>query len=250
MQYHVRQLFCVWVIAALWMPASFAGGAEPANAPFDGEWTLDFRVHTRPGGESFTTRQGMSVSPYQFQFHSVGRPFRFEEDRSLQLDVRENASLRILSTSRFGDVTLWDRQSHFGRLHLEGSGMGEGKDRTVKLAIRWGCLAGTGFTSDSFGTSSTYREQMSEDGTQITLSNEAGTQTLPFELWKSNWELKPISIEQREVSPDVIVETATYSGRRGTRVSPLDPGGFSPPLPVTEEIELKQVRQLELVPRG
>jgi hypothetical protein len=111
-------------------------------------------------------------------------------------------------------------------------------------------VEGNGFSWDSFGNSSSHRSRYAEDTATVTLSNETGSQTLPFEMWKSAWELKPESIEQTEVRPDLIVETATYHGRKATRLTPLDPGGLSPPLPVLEEIKLKQVRYLGLVPRG
>lgn len=230
-----------------WTPTS---GAQPDNAPFDGEWSLEFRVNTRPGGASFTTTQGIAVSPYHFNFQAPINNFRFQQDRSVKLEKREGTSLSIRQTARTSVVVMWDRQKHQGRIHVEGAGSGEGDDRQLKLKIRWGLSSGVAFSSDNFGTSQTTRSQMSEDGTQITLSNEAGTGTFAFDLWKSEWELKPTAIEQREVGEDVIEERATYRGRRTIRLSPMDPGGFSPPLPVIEEIELKQVRQLNLVPRG
>jgi hypothetical protein len=225
-------------------------GADPESAPFDGEWSLEFRVNTRPGGETFTTTQGGSVSPYHLNYQATIESFRFQSDRSVRLDERERPALNIQSTARFGDVTSWDRQNHQGRLHLQGAGTGQGQDRILKLTIRWGGHQGTGVMSDSFGTSSAYRWAMSEEGTHITMSNEGGTRTLPFGLWKSVWEIRPQAIERREISADVIQETVTYRGRQPNRLAPLDPGGFSPPLPVTEEIEFKQVRQLKFVPRG
>ena len=237
-------------LAALWAP--FAHGAEPTrNSSFDGEWSLEFRVNTKPGGESFTTRQGAAVSPYHLHFQATRQPFRFASDGSIKLDIRDETPLTIQSTTRYGEaVTAWDRQQHRGLVRLVGSGTGEGRDRQVKLTIRWIYVEGNGFMSDSFGGSSNYVWRAAEDATTITISNQAGATTLPLEMWKSTWELKPESIEQTEVSPDVIVETVIYRGRQAARLSPLDPGGFSPPLPVIEEIELRQVRQLNLVPRG
>ena len=110
-------------------------------------------------------------------------------------------------------------------------------------------MEGNGFSWDSFGNSSSHRSRYAEDTATVTLTWN-GSQTFPFEMWKSAWELKPVSIEQTEVGPDLIVETASYHGRKATRLTPLDPGGLSPPLPVLEEIKLKQVRYLGLVPRG
>jgi hypothetical protein len=238
-------------IAATILLAATGWAAEPPDkAPFDGQWSLEFRVNTKPGGEEFTTRQGVSVSPYHLHFHAAIESLQFQDDRSVKVEARENTPLTISSTSRFGGVTLWDHQNHRGLLRAEGLGSGDRQNRTVKLTINWIYLEGTGFASDSFGTSSSYRGRTSDDGTSVTLTNEAGTRTLPIQMWKSTWELKAENIEQTEVSPDCLVETATYRARQTTRLTPLDPGGFSPPLPVIEEIELKQVRQLNLVPRG
>ncbi|HEX5104237.1 MAG TPA: hypothetical protein VFV87_10525 [Pirellulaceae bacterium] len=229
---------------------STAGGAETDNAPFDGEWSLEFRVNTRPGGASFTTTQGLAVSPYHFNFRAPIESFRFQDHRRVRLEQREDSTLSIRSTTRISTVTLWDRQNHQGRIHVDGAGSGEAADRRLKLTIHWGLSSGTGFSSDNFGTSQTTRALMSEDGTQITLSNEAGTRTFGFDLWKSTWELKPAAIEKRTVGEDVIEETTTFRGQRNVSITPLDPGGFTPALPVIEAIELKQFRQLKLVPRG
>lgn len=242
---------CVFPMAAFALLTAAVSGAEPPdNSPFDGQWSLEFRVNTKPGGETFTTTQGMAVSAYNLNFHAASRPFRFQDDRSVKLVIREPASLAISQTARYGDVTLWDRQQHRGLVLVEGRGTGDEQDRQVSLTIRWIGVEGNGFVSDSFGTSSNYRWRYAEDAATVTISNEAGSGTFPFKMWKSAWELKPESIERTEISPDVIVETATYRSQRATRLTPLDPKEFSPPLPVIEEIKLKQVRQLNLVPRG
>ena len=243
-----RVAVVLWIVGTL--PGMFAYGDDPDNAPFDGEWSLELRVNTRPGGASFTTTQGMAVAPYNFHFNAPIESFRFQNHRSVKLAQRAGTSLGIQSTGRFGEVIVKDNQNHQGRIHVEGEGSGEAEDRKLKLTCRWGLSSGTGVATDNFGTSQSYRAQMSEDGTQITLANEAGTRTLKFDLWKSDWELTPTSIEEREISEDVIEERTIYRGRREVRLTPLDPGGFSPALPVTEEIELKQIRQLKLIPRG
>lgn len=239
-------LTCAGTMIAL--AAHFAAAAEPPNIqPFDGEWSLTFRVDTKPGGASFTTTQGVAVSPYHLHF-SATTSFRFENDRTLKREVRENTPLSINSTARFGSVTWWDSQGYSGLLRVTGNGAGEAGNRNVKLTLDWSIAQGTGFTRDSVGTSMTYRS--SQDGSKLTITNDAGTGIFAFEPWKSIWELKPERIEQVEISPDEVMETATYRGRRSVRLTPLDPKGFSPPLPVSEEIELKQMRPLRLVARG
>lgn len=60
--------------------------------------------------------------------------------------------------------------------------------------------------------------------------------------FKSDWKLQPTSIEQQEEAPDVIREVTTYEGRREIREAD------GPPL--TERLRVRQVRYLNLVPRG
>jgi hypothetical protein len=236
------------VALSVLLPHFTAAADPPRSALFDGEWSLTFRVDTKPGGESFTTTQGVAVSSYDLHFSATMPSFRFANDRSLNPEIRDNTRLSVSSTARFGDVTWWDRQSYSGLVKVTGKGSGEAHDRQVNMTLSWSMAQGIGFTRDSAGTSMTYRS--SQDGSKLTITNEAGTGTFTFEPWKSTWELKPERIEQVEISPDEMIETATYRGRRSVRLTPLDPKGFSPPLPVSEEIELKQVRPLKLVPRG
>ena len=236
--------------------AAVAHGANPQGPhSFDGQWSLEFRVDTKPGGESFTTRQGIVVSPMHFQFHSAKDLFQFRDDRQVKLEDRDRARLAVnLVGHHPAGFTLTDRGQWRGLLRVEGSGSGDGPDRKVQLVLSWTAVEGIQFTTESqTGTSQTTRLRASEDATSLTLTNEAGTVTLPnTTIWTSQWELSATSIERSETGPGVIMETATYRDRRQTRLFPLDPSPepFSPPLPVVEEIELKQVRHLKLVPRG
>jgi hypothetical protein len=245
----MNRLALTLAASLLALAAHCAVAADPPRlAPFDGEWSLTFQVDTKPGGESFQTTQGARVSPYDLHFSATLASFRFESDRTLKLEVRENTPLFISSTSRFGAVTWWDLQNYNGLLKATGNGSGQDRERKLNLSLSWSIAQGTGFTRDSAGASMTYRS--SQDGSQLTITNAAGTGTFTFEPWKSTWELQPERIEQAEIGPDEVIETATYRGRRNQRLTPLDPQGFSPPLPVIERIELKQVRPLKLVPRG
>jgi hypothetical protein len=133
---------------------------------------------------------------------------------------------------------------------VEGVGEGDEQNRRLKLSIRWISASGTGFTSDSAGTSMHYRSRASDDAASVTITNEAGTGTFPFKMWESAWELSSPVITEVEQGPDIVTQTAAYRSRRESKLSPLDPGGFSPPLPVVEEIELIQKREMKLVPRG
>jgi hypothetical protein len=61
-------------------------------------------------------------------------------------------------------------------------------------------------------------------------------------------ELKPVSIEQQDQGPDQQLEIVTYKGSRGIKppVAMHVPGDGNW---ATEHIEIRQVRELKLVPR-
>ena len=83
---------------------------------------------------------------------------------------------------------------------------------------------------------------VSGQGNTISIAGAGGTVTVPLPVVPSIWELKPTSIETQDLGPDQQREIVTYRGRRQATTK----SGF----PVTEHIEVIQIRQLKLVPRG
>ena len=87
--------------AALILIACLVGGArgaEPANAPFDGDWTLEFRVDTKPGGISYTITGPMVTDAFHLHFQAERRDFQFGPDRSFAWEEREQARQQTTST--------------------------------------------------------------------------------------------------------------------------------------------------------
>jgi hypothetical protein len=63
------------------------------------------------------------------------------------------------------------------------------------------------------------------------------------------WELKPVSIERQDLGPDQQREVVTYKGSRAIKA----PAGWhiaGDGNLATMHIEIRQVRELKLVPRG
>ena len=88
---------------------------------------------------------------------------------------------------------------------------------------------------------------MSADGSRLT--NYPGGTTVPNPVWIIEWkDLKPTSVKDEELGPEVIRRTTTYQAARPSRIPSEINGLFTPP--VTERIEIKHVRNLGLVPRG
>ena len=237
------------LLCVMWLLAAALPAAETA-APFDGQWSLEFRVTTRPGGESFTTTQGIAVAPFTWHFLATTDDFRFNDDRTAKFEERQQARLQTSSLGRFASVTITDRFTAGGLVRAEATGTGDEERRQVRLTLQWSLTAGSGIAASTPGGSSHHRWQAADDASTVTLTNEAGSRSFPNLVWTSQWNLAPASIDRRELAPDSIMETAVYRGRRTSRLDKVDPVGFTPPLPVIEEIELRQTRHLKLVPRG
>ena len=91
----------------------------------------------------------------------------------------------------------------------------------------------------------------SADGISQTFfpSDKPDSQPFPIPHLSFVWELKPVSTERQDLGPDQQREIVTYKGSRGLKPSPglyvAGDGNL-----VTEHIEIRQVRELKLVPRG
>ena len=85
---------------------------------------------------------------------------------------------------------------------------------------------------------------LSADGSQWTTSGY--TRGAPYQ--KTVWELTPASVRQEEIAIGTIRETTMFRVSRQATLTDFMAPGFS--IPVTERIEIKHVRYLNLVPRG
>jgi len=234
----VAALAGLLVVSAAPSPAQ-----QPAGNPFDGEWTLTFDVNTPPGGVTLPYN-----SPYHMHFHASKRSFQVKADGTFAWREMDDGSLKINGSYNPGPGTFWE--SHQPLLKAGGTatatptppGSPQPYDRSLKVHLDYS--GGNGAYAGSLGGSGAYIVDAA--GEQMTVTGVWGPPTtLPVTYWQAKWKLKPARIVREEISPDEIRETTTYEGSRPAEI-PTNIGKYK----VTERIEVKQVRNLGLVPRG
>ena len=115
-------------------------------------------------------------------------------------------------------------------------------ERSLEVDLEY--TGGNGAYGDSRGGSGAY--SVDSAGEQMTVTGVGGPPTtIPVTYWQAKWSLKPARIVREEISPDEVRETTTYEGSREAE-NATSLGKYK----VTERIEIKQVRNLNLVPRG
>jgi hypothetical protein len=113
-------------------------------------------------------------------------------------------------------------------------------DRSLELNLEYS--GGSGAYADNHGGGGAYIVDAA--GEQMTVTGPTTT-TIPVTYWQAKWNVKPARTVREEIGPDEIRETTTYEGSRPAEVATRD-GKYK----VTERIEVKHVRYLNLVPRG
>ena len=242
----LAQIVLATVAGLAWMVASAAAG-DPAPASgsiFDGQWSCEFRAVTKPGGTLIQTiaydliRNGLFVA--------VKSSFQVDKNGSFSWEERKN--------SHYHDDDFYTRKtgeqfslSFDQEAILKVAGhVVDTKTRALKVTVEsWAGSGlfvnlggGTTFVVSADGSTQTYFPNI---GPTITRHNSHP----PFV-----WELKPVSIERQDLGPDQQREIVTYKGSRGIKppvaIETVAGGGDYK----TEHIEIRQVRELKLVPRG
>ena len=246
----MRETILKTLVAALIIVGTIASaqGAEPGN-PFDGKWSLTFDVTTPPGGVTLRDTFGGSNSPYHLTFHASKKSFKVKEDGTFVWSEVDDGSLKIDSTYNFPGTppTTW-RESHQPLLKAGGTatatptppGSPQPYDRTLQVDLDW--TGGNGTYFNSGGGSGAYI--VGADGTQMMVTGPTTT-TIPVTYWQAKWSLKPARIVREGISANEIRETITYEGSRQAAVKTMMGN-----VQVTERIEVKHVRNLQLIPRG
>jgi hypothetical protein len=234
-------------LTTLGLALLFAGqatGQEAGVNPHEGEWSLEFRVYTRLGGE--TLPAGPDTQTYNFLFRVAREKFAVPTDGRLKWEQRENGRLHVDDYSVLaGKTWIQDMQP---MLRLSGQATAtlaapaspHTYDRRLSLQLAW--TGGSGQGIDHSGRP--FATTLSADGNQWTTSGY--TRGAPYTT--SVWELTPTSVQREEIAPDMIRETTTFRSSRQTTLTDFMSPGFS--VPVTEKIEVRHVRYPQLVPRG
>ncbi len=238
------QLAALVSVVLLTAPPSAAQQAAAEN-PHDGEWSLEFSVCTRPGGVFFAI--GGDEHRFNCLFQVARESFTVAADGVLKWEQREGGRLHVDDYSTLAGKTAVQYQQPVLRLTGQaaatpaGAESGRTYDRKLSLQLAW--TGGSGPGIDHNGQP--FVIALSADGSQWTTSGY--TRAAPYQ--KTLWELTPASVQREEIAVDTIRESTIFRvSRQTTLIDFMAAPGFSPA--VTEQIEIKHVRFLNLVPRG
>jgi hypothetical protein len=220
------------------------GPAPSSGAIYDGQWSLEYRNATRPGG---TRAQSAGyVVTQNILFSAVKSRFQVDKNGVFSWMERDNTyyhadSFYVYKSGKTASLS-WDQEAV---LKATGQVL-DTKTRILKVSVEhW---EGSGRFTDSMGGGTI---QANAEGTSLTYFpvGRPTTRPMPIRHRPLVWELKPVSIERQDLGPDQQREIVTYKASRG--VTPpvvwqiLGGGNLS-----TMQIEIRQVRELKLVPRG
>lgn len=222
-----------------------AHGAEPDNSLFDGQWSLSLQISTRPGGE---TLEGNNVvtSPFYVQITAENPSFTVSQEGKFSWDGRDSGRSKVVKHGIY-PRGVTDDVSEQTRVLLKAQGT-VSEQRVLTMDPQWTIGAGQFTNINNRGVIYIGSYTVSDDGGTLTIrgttnvSPSVQTYSAPVSYEGKPWELAPASIEEREIAPDVIREEATYRAQRQ--------GTYAGTVPVTERIEIKQIRYLKLIPRG
>ena len=242
----MRPILAALILAGCLAPP-VVDAQQPGGNPFDGQWSLQMSFATAPGGVSTSL-----AVPYNSHHVAENRRFEVQPDGTFEWLAREAGAMHDDGVSPGGSF-----QNDF-QLHLRGKGKAELPPRTggperpgdrrlnlEKLSVILGDGRGSavnpGGSGYSIGVSSADLMQMTftsyPGGNVVTVAGVHQEVTWP--------ELRSTSVTREEIAPDVILETTLYkTSRQGTLRA------LGQEVPVTERIEVKHERFLNLVPRG
>jgi hypothetical protein len=188
-----------------------------------------------------------TVSSYNAAYHAAKARFRVGDDGKIEWAQSEAGS-----TSHDGDATggrFWGART----LHLRAAGTvqapraagGEARAEDRRLSLDLRIMGGSGYSSASGAPTTTVIANIDDpEAVMFPWGIRA-----PNPPWTVKFEdLKPTRVSRQELAPEVIQETITFEVSRETRIPKEVNGYFTPPM--TERVEIKHKRFLNLVPRG
>lgn len=247
----------VALIAVVWLTASPTPAQQPAGRsghPFDGEWSLVWNVATAPGGATIAIPGG-TYSPYHAVYHAGKEQFQVHEDGTFEWAQSEAGAMNHKGTFNADGASyqfLGARKVHLrvaGKAQAPRTATGELRAEDRRLTLDLTAIGGNGHSSGTTpGSYATIVADL-EDREMVMIPELGGTHRAPNPRWILKWQdLKPTRVTKEELAPDVIRETITYESTRETRMPEAVNGALTPPM--TERIEVKHVRYLNLIPRG
>ena len=242
MSLRAAALVGVFVFTTFPSPAQQPGSG--GRNPHDGEWSLEYRVCTRPGGEILTFPDDNHI--YNFLFQVAKESFTVAADGALKWEQREGGLMHVDDYSAALGRTWFQDQQPVLRASVQATATpaaaeaGRTYDRKLSLQLAWTGGNGPGVFHDG----KPFVISISADGSQWT--GFGGTRAAPYQ--KSQWDLRPASVKREEVGVDTICETTIFRASRPMRLT--DPASPTFSCPGTEQIEIKHVHYPRLVPRG
>jgi hypothetical protein len=234
---------------AVLVAAAPAPAQQPGDNPFEGEWSLTFDVATPPGGVTLTNEYGTDA-PYHMAFHASKRSLQVAADGTIAWRDFENGALRISGTANYFGTQTKHWASHRPLLKAAGKatatppppGSTQPYDRRLEVNLDY--TGGSGTYADNHGGGGAYIVDAA--GEQMTVTGGVTNSTIAVIYWQAKWTLKPARTVREELSPGEIRETTTYEGTRQAEIATQTSGKYQ----VTQRMEIKHVRSLNLVPRG
>ena len=209
----------MFVCLLIWLPAALAGAGESGSEEERGTLEIRFEVQTRPGGE--TVVQGPAViSPFNIGLSVRADGVQVNDDGTFSFEARGTYRLDYHAVSP--GVTIDTDEHRADRVQGKGKLAVDGK---LSLDLAWGHGEGLQVWVTSVGSGS---------------ARQPATEAVPL----PTWQLVPSSRETEELGPDSRRETVKYKASRPSRVV----GTVA--VPLTERMEIKHVRNTDIVPRG
>jgi hypothetical protein len=182
-------------------------------------------------------------------FHSAKRSFKVQEDGTFAWREFDDGSLKIDGSANYFGTQTRHWASHRALLRAAGTATatptppGSPRPYQRRLEIHLEYSGGSGAWGDNHGGAGAY--VVDDAGEQMTVTGPTTT-TMALTWWQSKWSLNPARTVREEFSPDEVRETTTYEGTRPAEITTQNSGKYK----VTERIEIRHVRYLNLVPRG
>ena len=224
-----RALTAVGLLCVLGWDAAPSHAADPAPTPnsiYDGQWSCEFRFVTKPGGVIFADCINNTL------FTVVKSSFQVDKSGSFSWEERKNGHYHMDNFCTNKEFSCSFDQEAI--LKVAGQVV-DTKTRTLKVTVE--CWQGSGRLTNSMGGGTI---AVAADGSSDTWFTGDVTDTHPRSHPHWVYKVKPVSVEQQDLGPDQQREIVTY------KVSEVS-GRTSD---TTLHIEIRQVRELKLVPRG
>jgi len=212
----------ILVLSFLSLAAAPAAGQEQRSPPTarqrGGTLDLQFDLHTHPGGAPANPALGITTINVHLTIQAKG----VRVDREGKLSLEAAGEYRLDSFAA-GAVSVWNDEQRHDTLQGTGS---IAEDRTLTLKLEW--THGPGLLIYTVNPGGTFSARQPAVAVQHVME----------------WKLAPASRRDEPLSDGQRREITTYKARRPSTVVGTQAAAM------TESVEIKHQRDVEIVPRG